>query len=180
VDKTDQQIQQLWNTGNQESALKLLMATYQKRLYAHARSMTGEHESAADVLQDSFVKAWKGLDNFRWDSALYTWLHRIVSNRCLDIIKQRKRGDLVSLDQSIIELESDSAGPSASEINSRLQAALATLPPKQRLVFDMRYRENLKYAAISEVTGTSISALKGSYHEAVKKIEVFLKSDRTF
>jgi RNA polymerase sigma-70 factor (ECF subfamily) len=136
--------------------------------------MLGNHEDADDVLQNTLVKAYKGLKNFRGDAKLFSWLYRIASNESLTFIEKRKRHRTISIDDSSEPAGNTSVGPGPEEIQAALRSAIDQLPPKQQLVFNLKYFEELKYEQISELTGTSVGALKSSYHIAVKKIEQFL------
>lgn len=171
----DQDILKDFQNGNQERAFRLLISSYQERLYYHIRRLVGNHEDADDVLQNTFIKAYKGLPGFKGESKLYSWLYRIASNESFTLLEKRKRKQTVSLD-GVIEPSTDhSQGPGQNEIQARLDDAVDSLPPKQQLVFNLKYYEELKYEEISEITGTSVGALKSSYHIAVKKIEEELK-----
>ncbi len=156
------------------------MADYKKRLYWHIRNIVKSHDDADDVLQNTFIKIYRYIDKFKGDSKLYTWMYRIATNEALTFLsKQAKRKSITDeeLQTSLIEnLESD-VYFEGDEIAKKLQEAIATLPEKQRLVFNMRYFEELKYADISEITETSEGSLKASYHLASKKIEEYLKTN---
>jgi len=158
----------------------LLLNKYQERLYWNIRRIVISHEDTDDVLQNTFVKIWKGLDNFRAESSLYTWLYRISVNESLQHIKQNKKHSILWKDDSkeilLEKLESDMYFD-GDEVEKQLQKAIIQLPKKQRLVFNMKYYEDLKYDDISTILGTSVGALKASYHLAVKKIENFIKQD---
>ena len=159
-------------------AFSQLVNKYQERLYWHIRRIVIDHDDADDVLQNTFIKAFKNLGGFREDSQLFTWLYRIATNEALTFLKKKKRNIFVSFDDVAHGLSSKlEADPelSGDAIQLKLQQALLTLPTKQRLVFNMKYFEEMKYEDMSEVTGTSVGALKASYHHAVKKIEVFIK-----
>ncbi len=163
-------------------AFDLLMRQYQRRLYAFVRRMVTDHDEAQDVLQDSFVKVWHNLDQFRGGSALFSWLYRITHNQCLDHLRRRKRNVFVSTESVMNSLTSNMDATehfNGDHIQRQLQRALMTLPDKQRAVFTMKYFEELKYEEISTITGTSVGALKSSYHIAVKKIEAWLQLDQT-
>jgi len=163
-------------------AFNLLMRQYQRRMYGFVRRMVTDHDEAQDVLQNTFLKAWTGLDNFRGDSQLYSWLYRIAHNECLNHLRKMKRGLFVSnesvMEQLTTTLDS-SEHFSGDLIQQKLQRAVMRLPEKQRAVFTMKYFESMKYEMMSEVTGTSVGALKSSYHIAVKKIEGWLTMDQT-
>lgn len=155
---------------HREAGLRLLMRTYQNRLYGHLRRMLGNHPDADDALQNTLVKVWKNFDQFRGDAALYTWLFRIATNEALTQIEKRKHTrHHIPLNESPLRAVHD--GPGSEEIARRLQDAIATLPPRQRQVFDLKYFEELTYEEIATLTQTSVGALKASYFHAVKKIE---------
>ena len=156
------------------------MADYKERLYWHIRNIVKSRDDADDVLQNTFIKIYRYIDKFKGDSKLYTWMYRIATNEALTFLsKQAKRKSITDeeLQTSLIEnLESD-VYFEGDEIAKKLQEAIATLPEKQRLVFNMRYFQELKYADISEITETSEGSLKASYHLASKKIEEYLKTN---
>ncbi len=167
------------NPDTRESAFGRLVKTYQERVYWHIRRMVISHDDADDVLQNVFIKVWKSLDNFRGDSGLFTWLYRIATNESITFLKQ-KRGHLyVNFDDVAYglsdTLESDPYFR-GDAIQKKLQNAILTLPDKQRVVFNMKYFEEMDYQSMSEVLETSVGALKASYHHAVKKIEAYMKS----
>lgn len=170
----DKRIVDDFHSGSQEQAFRLLMSTYQERLYHHVRRMVGSHEDANDVLQNTLIKVYKGLGGFKGESKLYSWLYRIASNESLTHLEKTKRKQTISIDSITEPLSNHGTGPSSEQIQERLGRAISVLPPKQQLVFNLKYFEELKYEEISEITGTSVGALKSSYHIAVKKIERFL------
>ena len=142
--------------------------------------MVIDHYESDDLLQEVFIKAWKNIDKFRGDSNLYTWLYKIASNECLNHLNKKKKRFFISFQDTKSELVnklSNSSYIEADEIQLKLQKALLKLPDKQRLVFNMKYFEDMKYEEIAEITDTSVGSLKASYHLAVKKIEEFLKLD---
>ena len=155
----------------------LLVRKYQKQIYWHIRRIVIEHEDADDLVQDTFVKVWRNLEKFREESKLYTWIYRIATNEALSFIKIKKRKAMMSLsnyeNQLSQNLEEDNYF-SGDEIQLKLNKAILTLPAKQRMVFNMKYFDEMKYDDISEVVGTSVGALKASFHIAVKKIEKFI------
>ena len=158
----------------------LLVKTYQERVYWHIRKMVIDHDDANDVTQEIFVKIWKNLDKFREDAKLFTWIYRIATNECLNFLNKQKKRTMVPLeDSSAVMSSSIEAGSDidGEEIQLILQKAILTLPDKQRAVFNMKYFEELKFDEIAEITGTSVGALKASYHLAVKKIEKFINGD---
>ena len=157
-----------------ELGFRQLIETYQKPVYQVIRRMVLIHEDADDLTQNTFIKAYKALDRFEGNSSLFTWLYRIATNESLTFLEKKKKRFFFSLDDHQEKLESyidSSATLSGDEIQVKLQKCLLKLPDKQRLVFHLKYEEDLSYEEISKITGTSIGALKASYHHAVKKIE---------
>ena len=178
-------IRELRNPSQRRAAFAKVVSTYSQPLYWQIRRMVTWHDDADDVLQNTFLKAWMGIDNFRGESRLSTWLHRIAYNETLTFLSRQH--ETISLDTAIGDdndvdddasltlagtLESDPYFD-GDEAEALLQAAVASLPAKQRAVFTMKYFDEMKYEDIAEVTGTSVGALKASYHLAVKKIEDF-------
>ncbi len=169
--------------SNQESrnyAFNLLVRKYKERVYWHIQKMVIDHDDADDIVQDVFVKIWKNLEGFKRDSQLYTWIYRIATNESLNhLAKKRKRFFLPIHDitNELTEKLTSSSHVCGDEINIQLQKALLKLPDKQRLVFNMKYFDDMTYEQISDVLSTSVGALKASYHHAVKKIEVELKGN---
>ena len=158
----------------------LLVRKYQERIYWHIRKMVVDHDDANDLVQDVFIKVWKNVDNFRADAQLYTWIYRIATNECLTFLGKKKRRFFMPIGDVEAELAdklTSSDYISGDEVQLKLQKALLTLPDKQRLVFNMKYFDEMKYEEISEITDTSVGALKASYHYAVKKIEQILNPD---
>ncbi len=156
---------------------RLLVETYSKRLYWHIRRLVILHEDADDALQNTFINAWKNIDNFRNESALYTWLYTIATNESLTLINKRKRNTALSLDDIGSYLANSLEGSTwfdGDEAQVKLQNAILQLPEKQRIVFNLRYFDEMPYEEMSKVLGTSEGALKASYHHAVKKIEEML------
>ncbi len=171
---------ELYNT-HAEKAFKFLIKSFQERLYYHIRKIVLTHENADDVLQNTFVKIWYGLPNFNKQSSLYTWVYRIATNEALSYLRKHKKhfsNNIENGEQNDVvnTLRSDDFFE-GNEIELKLQEALSLLPEKQKLVFNMKYFEHMKYDEISEILGTSIGALKASYHIAVKKIKEFLKNN---
>lgn len=167
--------------STREEAFRLLLKKYQQKIYWHVRRMVIDHDDADDVVQDIFVKVWKNLGNFGEDSQLYTWLYRIATNECITFLNKKKQKQNVSLDDDttayLAETLADGNYFNGDRAQMKLQQALLTLPEKQKLVFNMKYFEDMKYEEISEVLGTSVGALKASYHLAVKKIEAFFNNN---
>lgn len=157
----------------------MLVRTYQQKVYWHIRKMVIDHDDADDVTQEVFIKVYKNIESFREDSQLYTWIYRIATNECLSFLQRKKRRFFLPIGDVAKELigKLDSASHiSGDEIQLKLQKALLTLPDKQRLVFNMKYFDDMTYEDISEITNTSVGALKASFHHAVKKIEDFLSA----
>jgi len=163
-----------------ERGFRLLMQAYQERLYWHIRRMVVEHEDANDVLQNCLIKVYRNIGAFEGRSGLYTWLYRIATNEALTFLKKKKRKTAADLDDEAYDLASTlRADPyfNGDEVQIRLQEALGRLPEKQRLVFQLRYFEEMPYRQMSNVLDTSEGALKASYHHAVKKIEHFMTQE---
>ncbi len=161
-------------------AFNLIVRKYQEKLYWHIRKIVIKHDDADDILQNTFIKVWKGLEGFREDSKLYTWLYRIATNESLTFLKQQKTKYLMPIvdyeNQLKETLESDLYF-NGDEIQCKLQKAILDLPEKQRIVFNMKYFDEMKYDDMAEILKTSVGALKASYHHAVKKIENYFKED---
>jgi len=165
------------NPSTKEKAFTAIIKKYQEKLYWHIRRMVVEHEDANDVLQNVFIRVWNGLENFREDSQLYTWLYRIGTNECLTFMEQRKRKSSVSLSDVESNLSNSIKADKYFDPNKlewKLQLAMQQLPEKQRIVFNLRYYDEMPYEQMSKVLETSEGALKASYHHAVKKIEDFI------
>lgn len=170
-------LNQFRNAPTKERGYTNIIKKYQEKLYWHIRRMVVEHEDANDVLQNMFIKVWNGLDNFREDSQLYTWLYRIATNESLTFIEQRKKRMAVSLSDVETGLENKikaSENFDGNKLEWKLQLAIQQLPEKQRAVFNLRYYDEMPYEEMSRVLETSEGALKASYHHAVKKIEDFM------
>lgn len=165
---------------DQQKAFTLLVNEFKERLYWQIRKIVIAHDDASDVLQNTFLKAWSNIDNFRGDSKLLTWLYKIAINESITFInKQRQQLNMsIDADDSFLgsKLESDPYFD-ADEAQLKLQKAILTLPEKQRIVFNMKYFDEMKYEEISTILDTSVGALKASYHHAVKKVEEFLLTD---
>lgn len=164
----------------QHYAFNLLVRKYHEKIYWHIRKMVIDHEDADDLVQEVFLKVWKNLSSYRGDSALYTWIYRIATNDCLQFLNKKRRRFMIPIHDINAVLSKKleaSAYVDGDAIQMKLQKALLTLPDKQRLVFNMKYFDELSYEDIADITGTSIGSLKASYHHAVKKIEKILKDD---
>ncbi len=168
----------LHEPARQREAFERIVREYSEQLYWQIRRMVLTHDDANDVLQNTFIKAWTNLDSFRGEAKLSTWLYRIAINECLTFLNRQRAISQLSIDDvdtnRLNQLEGDSYFD-GDEAQLQFQKALHTLPEKQRLVFNLKYFQEMKYEEMSEVLGTSVGALKASYHHAVKKIEAFLK-----
>lgn len=166
---------------HKDAAFNLLVDEYQERLYWHIRRIVIDHQDADDVLQNTLVKVWKNLEQFRAESGLFTWLFRIATNESLSLIKDRKKHLHSSGDQELENRLSENLETDpwfdGDEIQLKLQKAILSLPEKQRLVFNLKYYEEMKYEDMSETLATSVGALKASYHHAVKKIEKYMTGE---
>ena len=165
------------NPSTKEKGFTAIIKKYQEKLYWHIRRMVVEHEDTNDVLQNVFIRVWNGLGNFREDSQLYTWLYRIATNECLTFMEQKKRKSAVSLSDVEGSLSNSIKADKHFDPNKlewKLQLAMQQLPEKQRIVFNLRYYDEMPYEEMSKVLETSEGALKASYHHAVKKIEDFI------
>lgn len=173
-------VAELQNKDTQSLAFEVLVSTYKERLYWHIRSIVLNHDDADDVLQNAFIKVYRNIDGFKGDSKLFSWMYRIATNESLTFLKQKSRklglNDKEYQEQLVGNLQAD-VYFEGDEIQLQLQKAIATLPEKQKLVFNMKYFQELKYEEISEILDTTVGGLKASYHLAVKKIEAYLKTD---
>lgn len=161
-------------------AFNLLLTKYQQKIYWHIRRLVIDHDDTDDLVQEVFVKVWKNLSAFRHDAQLYTWIYRIATNESITFLNKKKQRNNTPLDEVAPELAETLTASSyfnGDKLQMKLQQALLTLPEKQRLIFNMKYFDDLKYDEISEITGTSVGALKASFHIAVKKIEVFMLNE---
>jgi len=170
----------LSNSQSSEKGFRMLVQTYQERLYWHIRQMVESHDDTDEVLQNTFIKIYKGIKNFRGEAKLYTWLYRIATNECLTFLKKKQRHKVVALDNeesglvNTLKAENYFEGDQAMLL---LRKALETLPEKQKQVFVLRYFDELSYKDISAMLDVSVGGLKASYHHAVKKIEAFVKDN---
>ncbi len=176
---TDEEIlEKFYEPASRNWAFHVLVKQYQRKVYYHIRRMVIDHDDSDDLVQETFIKVWKGLDNFHGKSALYTWIYRIATNECLNFLAKKRRRFFLPLADVEAELKNkidNDTHITGDEILKHFQKALLTLPEKQRLVFNMKYFDEMKYEEISEVLGTSVGALKASYHHATKKIEDYIK-----
>jgi len=173
-------IKELLNPKTQNKAFEKLLKEYQRPLYNHIRNIVLNHDDADDVLQNTFVKVFQYLNKFKGESKLFSWMYRIATNEALTFLNQKAKKNEVSpetIQNKIIDnLEAD-VHFDGNEIQIKLQRAIVLLPEKQQLVFKMKYFEELKYEEIARILGTSVGALKASYHHAVKKIEAFITTN---
>lgn len=177
---SDEELLKLFQQGdNPRYSFNLIVRKYQQPLYWHIRRLVVVHEDTDDILQDVFVKAWNGLPKFRGDSGLYTWLYRIATNEALSFLKKKKTrfflplGDVENYLKENLEADS---WVDSNAMEKKIAKAILSLPEKQRVVFNLRYYDEMKYEDMSKILDTSEGALKASYHHAVKKIELKLKS----
>lgn len=173
-------IAELLNPKTQNQAFQKLLHNYQKPLYNHIRNIVLNHDDTDDVLQNTFIKIFQNLKNFKGESKLFSWIYRIATNEAITFINNKaKRNGTTSeaLQTKIVENLQSDVYFDGNEVQLKLQKAINLLPEKQQLIFKMKYFEELKYENISEILGTSVGGLKASYHHAVKKIEDFMKSN---
>ena len=173
-------VHQLNQPNRRASAFSVIVRTYQERLYWHIRKMVLSHDDANDVLQNTFMKAWNGLDGFRGDSQVSTWLYRIATNETLTFLtnkRMRSQNSIDDVDEVLLQNLKADTYFNGTEIQMKLQKAILTLPEKQRLVFNMKYFDDITYDQMEAILGTSVGALKASYHYAVKKIEKFFTDE---
>ena len=172
---TDEEILlQFKEPASKEKAFRNLLNTYQERLYYHVRRYVHNHEDANDILQNTCIKVWNAIDNFRGESGLYTWLYRIAGNEAITFLNKNKKRNEVDIEQTTANYRSAADTIDGDEMTLKLERAIAKLPDKQKQVFIMRYYDELPYEKIAEISETSVGALKASYHHAVKKIEEIL------
>ena len=168
-------VRSLQDLSTQRTAFARLVSLYSEPIYKQIRRMVLSHDDANDLLQNTFVKAWMNLDSFRGASKLSTWLYRIAINETLNFLQKEKNHLRLDADSDIAEFLMSDDFFDGDELQAKLQEVIARLPEKQRLVFQMKYYQELKYEEISEILGTSVGALKASYHHAVKKIAEFFQ-----
>lgn len=174
TDHSDEQLLRFYREGREEYAFSFIVKKHQQKLYYHIRRMVKNHDDTDDILQNTFIKAWAGLKTFREEANLYTWLYRIATNETLTFLGKNKNITLLDADKTLSRQAAHDAGPGGDEIYRKLQQAIDTLPDKQKLVFNMKYFDEMPYEEMSGILDTSVGALKASYHHAVKKIEEFL------
>jgi len=169
----------LLNTKTQDTAFRQLVSQYSRPLYSHIRNIVIDHDDTDDVLQNTFIKVFQNLKSFKGESKLFSWVYRIATNEAITFVSSKAKKNNISNEEvqqkALQNLQADDYFE-GDEMELKLQQAIAILPEKQQLVFKMKYYEDLKYEEISEILGTSVGALKASYHHAVKKIEDFINS----
>ncbi|MDT7833203.1 RNA polymerase sigma factor [Flavobacteriaceae bacterium S356] len=172
-------VEQLKDAHSKEKAFRVLISEYKERLYWHIRKIVISHDDTDDVLQNTFIKVFRGIDNFKQDSKLYSWMYRIATNESITFLNKRARErntDISEIKQELVSTLGSDTLFTGDAIEITLQKAIATLPQKQQLVFNMKYFDHMKYDEISVVLETSVGALKASYFHAVKKIEKYIKT----
>ena len=177
----DSELIKLFQEGkSQDEIFRLIIEKYKERLYKLIRSILIDHYDTDDALQNTFIKAWEGLGNFRGEAGLYTWLYRIATNEALTFLRKKKRHTLVSfssIEKKMAEKLTEVEYFNGDALQLKFQKAVLSLPEKQRLVFNMKYFHEMKYEDMSAILETSVGALKASYHHAVKKIEKYMDID---
>jgi len=172
-----QLIIELKQEHRKDHAFQKLVKLYQEKLYWHIRKMVISHDDTDDILQNTFIKVWKNIENFREESSLYTWLYRIATNETITFLNSQKKKKWLPINEGtgyLIENMQSDPYFEGDKLEQKLQRAIQTLPEKQRLVFNMRYFDEMKYEKMSEILNTSVGALKASYHHAAKKIEQYI------
>jgi len=175
---SDQRILEMFrNESSREEAFRILIKQNQKDIYYHVRRMVLDHDDADDLTQNTFIKAWKNLDAFRGDAQISTWLFRIAYNESVTFLERKKKlmnVPMEDVEHKLIGVLQEDELYTGDFMQMQLQTAMAMLPEKQKAVFVMKYYEEKKYEEIAEITGTSVGALKASFHHAIKKIEAYL------
>jgi RNA polymerase sigma factor (sigma-70 family) len=181
IDYTDGELIDMFrNSDNPDYAFSLIVKKYQEKIYWHVRRLVLVHEDSSDIVQDVFVKAWQAFGSFRSDSAIYTWLYRIASNEAISFLNKKKRRFLISFNDvefALSQTLEDDSFFQGDEVQKKLQKAILALPPKQRVVFNLRYYDEMKYEEMAKILGKSEGALKANYHHAAKKIEDYLREN---
>jgi len=181
MDYSEQELIQLFFIeGSREKAFNILVQSYQERLYWHIRKIVISHEDADDVLQNTFIKVWHKLSEFRQESQLYTWLYKVATNESLNFLRKKRNEQMLSWEEygeNLSQSLFDNNQYNGDDIQRKLQQAILTLPDKQRLVFNLKYFNEMKYEEMAVILDTSVGALKASYHHAVKKIKIYLDID---
>jgi RNA polymerase sigma-70 factor (ECF subfamily) len=178
--KEEDLVKRLRDPKTQRNTFSEIVAAYSEKLYWLIRKMVLRHEDTNDILQNTFLKAWSNLDSFRGDAKLSTWMYKIAVNECITFLNKQRAINNVPLDDTDVYLLQTLKADDyfdGDEMDRKLQEAILSLPEKQRLVFTMKYNDDIKYEEMSKILGTSVGALKASYHHAVKKVEAFLTKD---
>ena len=176
-------LEQFRNDGTKHAAFEMIVRKYQQKLYYHIRKMVIDHDDTNDLLQNTFIKVWNNLDKFREDSQLFTWMYRIATNETLTFLKQKNKNRTYRMDDVELEVNEKTGNNeyyNVDHLEMKLQQAIQGLPDKQKLVFNMRYYDRMKYEEMSAVLGTSVGALKASYHHAVAKVEKYISGIKPF
>lgn len=168
-------VRQLQDKSAQRAAFARVVSVYSEPIYWQIRRIVLSHDDANDLLQNTFIKAWTNLESFRGDSKISTWLYRIAINEALNFVQKQKNHFSLDEDSGVVDFLMSDEFFDGDELQAQLQAVIAQLPEKQRLVFQMKYFQDMKYEEISEILGTSVGALKATYHHAVKKIAEFFQ-----
>lgn len=166
--------------NSRNKGFELILDKYQKRTYWHIRRLVINHDDADDLVQNTFIKVWENLSNFREDAKLFTWIYRIATNESLHFLQKKRTVPMDEVDAELVANLETGSYFNGNDAELKLQTAVLTLPEKQRLVFNLKYFENMKYEDMEKITGTTTGALKASYHHAVKKIEGFLAHSLNF
>jgi len=178
---SDGELLEIYNRpGHRDHGFSLIVEKYSARLYWHIRKILINHEDTDDILQNTFVKAWNGLPDFRQESGLFTWLYRIATNEALSFLNHNKKRSIISfrgVEKQLSESLDADEYFDGDELQLKLQKAILRLPEKQRLVFNMKYFDEIRYEDMAEILGTSVGALKASYHHAIKKLEKYMLED---
>ena len=173
-------VEKLRNPDTRRDAFTKVVEAYSEKLYWLIRKMVLSHDDANDMLQNTFLKAWTNLDHFRGEAKLFTWMYKIAYNETITFLNRQRTMNQISLDDTDVFMLDKLTGDEyfdGDALQLKLEKAILTLPEKQRVVFLMKYHDEMKYEDMSEILGTSVGALKASYHHAVKKIETFLTED---
>ncbi len=178
LERSDENIKELVDEGRIETAFRFVVSQYSEQLYWRIRKLVIGHEDADDILQNVFIKIWKGLHTFRFESKLSTWLHRIATNEALNFISEKRRkvyGNQIEIGEMLSNTLESEPYMSGNEMAKMLQTALLTLSERQRLIFNMRYFEDMTNEAVAVELGIAVGTVKATYHQAVKKVEELLK-----
>jgi RNA polymerase sigma-70 factor (ECF subfamily) len=176
----DEIVEKLRDQDTRREAFTQIVEAYSEKIYWTIRKMVLSHDDANDILQNTFLKAWTNLDNFRGDAKVFTWIYKIAINENITFLNKQRSMNNISLDEADVYMLERLSGDEyfdGDALQLKLEEAILNLPEKQRIVFLMKYKDEMKYDDMSEILGTSVGALKASYHHAIKKIEAFLTQD---